>query len=134
MKDLHLFFASQPVNSTIGYHAAMHEGNYFTYIMASRSRTLYIGMTRDLEKRVFEHKWKERDGFTARYNCDRMVWFERFQFVQKAIAREKELKGWSRAKKISLIESANPAWMDLSREWYDVEPADYRRALDRMDG
>jgi putative endonuclease len=131
--DLHLFFPSQPVRSAFDYHTAMHEGSYFTYIMASRSRTLYIGMTRDLEKRVFEHKWKECDGFTARYNCDRLVWFEGFQFVQKAIAREKELKGWSRAKKIALIESANPAWMDLSREWYDVEPADYRRALDRMD-
>jgi putative endonuclease len=81
---------------------------------------------------VFEHKWKEHEYFTARYNCDRLVWLERFQYVQNAIAREKELKGWSRAKKIALIESANPAWMDLSRDWYDIEPADYRRALDRM--
>jgi putative endonuclease len=111
----------------------MHEGSYFTYIMASRSRTLYIGVTGNLHKRVFEHKWKERDGFTAHYNCDRLVWFEGFQYVQKAIAREKELKGWRRAKKITLIESVNSAWMDLSREWYDYEPADYRRALDRMD-
>jgi putative endonuclease len=111
----------------------MHERSYFTYIMASRSRTLYIGITRDLEKRVFEHKWKERDGFTARYNCDRLVWFERFQYVQSAIAREKELKGWLRARKIALIEATNPGWADLSRNWYDVEPADYRRVLDRMD-
>jgi putative endonuclease len=110
----------------------MHEGCYFTYIMASRSRTLYVGVSGNLHKRVFEHKWKERDGFTSRYNCDRLVWFERFQYVQKAIAREKELKGWRRAKKIALVESTNPAWMDLSREWYDCEPADYRRALDRM--
>ena len=79
-----------------GYDAAMHEGSYFTYIMASRSRTLYIGVTRDLLRRVFEHKWKEHEGFTARYNCDRLVWFERFQWVQSAIAREKALKGWSR--------------------------------------
>jgi putative endonuclease len=111
----------------------MHEGSYFTYIMASRSRTLYIGVTGDLQKRVFEHKWKEHDGFTARYNCDRLVWFERHQDVQRAIAREKELKGWRRAKKIALIESANAAWVDLSHDWYDCEPADYRRALDRMD-
>ena len=89
-------------------------------------------MTRDLSKRVFEHKWKEHEGFTARYNCDRLVLFECFQYVQNAIAREKELKGWSRAKKIALIETTNPAWMDLSRDWYDIEPADYRRALDRM--
>ena len=111
----------------------MHERSYCTYIMASRSRTIYIGVTGNLHQRVFEHKWKERDGFTARYNCDRLVWFENFQFIQKAIAREKELKGWRRAKKLALIESVNPAWMDLSREWYDCEPADYRRALDRMD-
>jgi putative endonuclease len=111
----------------------MHEHSYFTYIMASRSRTLYIGMTRDLLKRVFEHKWREHEGFTARYNCDRLVWFECFQWVQNAIAREKELKGWRRAKKIALIELTNPGWLDLSRDWYDAEPADYRRALDRVD-
>ncbi len=110
----------------------MHERDYSTYIMASRSRTLYVGVTGDLRKRVFQHKWKEHEGFTARYNCDRLVWFERHQYVQSAIAREKELKGWSRSKKIALIESLNAAWVDLSREWYDCEPADYSRALDRM--
>lgn len=110
----------------------MHERSYSTYIMASRSRTLYIGVTGDLQKRVFQHKWKEHEGFTARYNCDRLVWFEQHQYVQNAIAREKELKGWSRSKKIALIESINAAWVDLSREWYDYEPADYSRALDRM--
>ncbi len=110
----------------------MHEGSYFTYIMASRSRTLYVGVTGDLRKRVFEHKWKEHDGLTARYNCDRLIWFESFQQVQKATEREKELKGWRRSKKVALIESMNPGWIDLSREWYDLEPADYQRALDRM--
>ena len=110
----------------------MHEGSYFAYIMASRSHTLYIGVSGDLHKRVFQHKWKEHDGFTARYNCDRLVWFEGHDDVSRAIAREKELKGWKRGRKIALIESVNPAWMDLSREWYDYEPADYRRALDRM--
>ena len=109
----------------------MQEGSYFTYIMASRSHTLYIGITSDLHKRV-QHKWKEHDGFTARYNCDRLVWFEAHEVVTKAIAREKTLKGWKRGRKIALIESMNPAWTDLSREWYDCEPADYRRALDRM--
>jgi putative endonuclease len=111
----------------------MHEGSYFTYIMASRSHTLYIGVTGDLRKRVFEHKWKECESFTARYNCDRLVWFEGHQDVQKAIAREKELKGWRRSKKVVLIESTNPIWADLSRDWYEYEPADYRRARDRMD-
>ncbi len=111
----------------------MHEGGYCTYIMASRSHTLYIGVTGNLLRRVFQHKWREHDGFTQHYNCDRLVWFERHQDVHKAIAREKELKGWRRQKKIALIEKANPTWGDLSRDWYDPEPADYRRALDRMD-
>lgn len=111
----------------------MHEGNYFTYIVASQSRTLYIGVTSDLLKRVYQHKWKEFGGFTSRYNCDRLVWFEKSQEVTTAIAREKQLKGWSREKKITMIESANPAWVDLSRDWYEVEPNDYKRALDRMD-
>jgi putative endonuclease len=103
-----------------------------TSLTSWRSRTLYIGVTGNLQQRVFEHKWKEHEGYTARYNCDRLVWFEGFQYVQKAIAREKELKGWRRAKKIALIESINSAWMDLSCEWYEYEPADYRRALDRI--
>ena len=111
----------------------MHEGSYFTYIMASRSRTLYIGVTGDLLKRVFQHKWREHDGFTERYNCDRLIWFESHDDVSKAIAREKQLKGWSRAKKVALIEKTNPAWVDLSRDWYDLEPADLKRAADRMD-
>jgi putative endonuclease len=85
--------------------------------MASRSHTLYIGVTGDLLKRVFQHKWKEHEGFTARYNCDRLVWFERHQYVLSAIAREKELKGWSRSKKMALVESVNAAWVDLCREW-----------------
>ena len=78
----------------------MHRGSYFSYIMASRSHTLYIGMTGDLRKRVFAHKWREHEGFTARYNCDRLVWFEAHQDVQQAIAREEQLKRWRRDKKI----------------------------------
>ncbi|MGA8742396.1 MAG: GIY-YIG nuclease family protein [Terracidiphilus sp.] len=70
----------------------MDEGSYCAYIMASRSHTLYIGVTGDLRNRVFQHKWKEHDGFTARYNCDRLVWFERYGDVNRAITREKELK------------------------------------------
>ena len=110
----------------------MLERSYYTYIMASRSHTLYVGVTGNLLKRVFQHKWKEHEGFTAKYNCDRLVWFEEHQEVTRAIAREKVLKGWRRSRKIELIEAANPAWIDLSRDWYEYEPADYRRALDRM--
>jgi putative endonuclease len=110
----------------------MPEGKYFTYIVASRSHTLYIGVTGELRKRVFEHKWKEHEGFTEKYNCDRLVWFECYQDVTAAIAREKQLKGWRREKKIALIEKMNPAWIDLSKNWYDAEPADFKRATDRM--
>jgi putative endonuclease len=109
----------------------MHEGGYFTYIVASRSRTLYIGVTGNLIKRVFEHKWREHEGFTEKYNCDRLVWFECHQDVSKAIAREKQLKSWRREKKIGLIEKTNPAWVDLSKDWYDVEPADFKRSMYR---
>jgi putative endonuclease len=110
----------------------MHHGGYCTYIMASRSHTLYVGVTSNLHRRVFQHKWREHQGFTARYNCDRLVWFECHVEVHRAIEREKELKGWRRAKKIALIEAVNPTWEDLSRDWFDIEPADYSRALDRM--
>ena len=85
-----------------------------------------------MRRRVFEHKWKEHDGFTEHYNCDRLVWFD-YQDIHKAIAREKQVKRWRREKKIGLIEKANPAWVDLANEWYDLEPADLKRATDRMD-
>ena len=100
----------------------MEERNYFTYIVASRSHTLYIGMTGDLLKRVFEHKQRTHEGFSATYNCNRLVWFERFLSPESAIAREKQLKGWIRAKKIALIEKSNPTWNDLSEGWYGVDP------------
>jgi putative endonuclease len=96
----------------------MDERTYFTYIMASRSRTLYIGITGNLFLRVLQHKRKIREGFTAAYNCGRLVWFERFMDPTTAIRREKELKGWLRSKKIALIEQSNPTWQDLSAEWY----------------
>ena len=100
----------------------MEEKVYCAYIVASRSHTLYVGMTGDLPKRVFEHKQKTHDGFSATYNCNRLVWFERFMNPEGAIAREKQLKGWIRAKKIALIERANPTLNDLSEGWYVVDP------------
>jgi putative endonuclease len=99
----------------------MHEGYYFTYIVASRSLTLYIGMTGYLRTRVYEHKAKLHEGFSATYNCSRLVWFEHFIDPSNAIAREKQLKGWTRAKKIALITKFNPTWIDLSEGWYTAE-------------
>ena len=92
----------------------MQEGGYFTYIVASRSRTLYIGVTSNLVHRIHQHKYQLHEGFTAKYNCHRLVWFERFEGPTRAIAREKQLKGWTRAKKIALIERTNATWEDLS--------------------
>jgi putative endonuclease len=89
---------------------------FFVYILSSRSRTLYIGVTRDLRIRVLQHREKKPGSFTARYNIHRLVYFERFQYVQNAIAREKELKDWNRARKIELIESTNPTWQDLAAD------------------
>jgi putative endonuclease len=91
---------------------------YYVYIMASRSRTLYTGVTRELTVRVSEHKQKLVPGFTSRYNINRLVYYEDFRDVRSAIAREKEIKAWRRAKKIALIESRNPTWVDLSDGWY----------------
>jgi len=96
----------------------MDDKFYYAYIIASRSRTLYIGITSDLSKRVFQHKRKTYEGFSATYNCNRLIWFERFGDVTQAIQREKQLKGWSRLKKIRLIESHNPTWENLSAEWH----------------
>jgi putative endonuclease len=101
----------------------MQEKTYFTYIVASRSHTLYIGVTGDLHRRVFQHKQKTYPGFSATYNCNRLVWFECFLGPGNAIAREKQLKGWIRAKKIALVEKTNPIWRDLSEGWYAVDPS-----------
>ena len=95
----------------------MREHRYSTYIMASRSGVLYVGVTSALENRVREHKTGTYDGFTKKYKCHRLVHYEVYDFIQAAIGREKELKGWSRAKKIALIESVNPRWEDLSEPW-----------------
>jgi putative endonuclease len=90
---------------------------YVVYIMASVRRTLYIGMTSDLVRRVYEHKHGLRPGFTSRYHVGRLVHAEEFANVDDAIAREKQLKRWSRAKKIALIERENAEWRDLSAGW-----------------
>lgn len=91
----------------------MSEQRYYTYIMASRSRVLYVGMTNNLSRRVREHKRKEADSFTARYNVTRLVWYQAFPRPQDAIAAEKRIKGWLREKKEALIEGENPSWTDL---------------------
>ena len=93
--------------------------NYYVYILTNRSKTLYTGVTNDLIRRVYEHKQKLIPGFTQKYNIDRLAYYEDTVDVTAAIAREKQIKGWLRAKKIALIESMNPEWHDLSADWYE---------------
>jgi putative endonuclease len=92
---------------------------FFVYIMASRSRVLYIGITSDIWRRVWEHKNDALPGFTSKYRVHRLVYFETFKYVGNAIAREKRLKGRLRDRKVELIRCANPTWEDLSEDWFD---------------
>jgi len=85
--------------------------------MTNNSKTLYIGVTDNLERRVYEHKNKLIEGFTKKYNITKLAYYEMTNDVQSAIEREKQIKGWLRRKKIDLIEAMNPKWTDLSEEW-----------------
>ncbi len=96
----------------------MKEHNYFVYLIASISRVLYTGMTSNLHRRVWEHKNDLIEGFTREYRCHRLVLYESFDDVNKAIDREKQLKRWNRKKKEWLIAQRNPTWEDLAAEWY----------------
>ncbi len=91
---------------------------FYVYIMTNKSKTLYTGVTNNLERRVYEHKQKLVPGFTATYNITLLVYFEMTTDVKVALSREKQIKGWLRTKKISLIEAINPEWKDLSAEWF----------------
>jgi putative endonuclease len=87
--------------------------SYYVYLLANRKDgTLYLGVTNDIVRRVYEHKHKLARGFTARYGVDRLVWFECYDDPTTAIAREKQIKKWRRAWKIALIEAENPGWLD----------------------
>ena len=91
---------------------------YYAYILTNRSKTLYIGVTGNLRRRVWQHKQAKGSAFCARYKIDRLVYYESFDDPIKAINREKQLKGLLRIKKIELIVAVNPTWRDLSSEWY----------------
>jgi putative endonuclease len=102
-------FTSRKVNKT-----------YCVYILASRSRNLYAGVTNNLHRRVAEHREGRTAGFTSKYNIFRLVHYEVFSDIRNAIAREKEIKAWRREKKVSLIERGNPTWHDLAEEWFGI--------------
>jgi putative endonuclease len=90
----------------------------YVYILSSRTKKLYVGVTNDLERRMWEHKTGMLDGFAKRYNIDRLVHYEESHSIRSAIEREKQLKGWLRVRKIELIESTNPEWDDIAEGWY----------------
>jgi putative endonuclease len=92
---------------------------FYVYIMTNgpKGATLYVGITGDLVRRVWQHKTRVIPGFTSRYNLTHLVYYECFVYPDAAIAREKEIKGWRRSKKLALIESMNPRWEDLARDW-----------------
>ncbi|HEY1249590.1 MAG TPA: GIY-YIG nuclease family protein [Thermoanaerobaculia bacterium] len=95
---------------------------FWVYIVASAHRTLYVGVTNDMEKRLYEHRAGLTKGFAHKYNCHRLVYFEGTEDPVAAITREKEIKAWRREKKVGLIESRNPDWTDLSGEWESARP------------
>ena len=97
-------------------------GQYHVYIITNRSDTLYTGVTNDLERRVYEHMHGLSRGFTARYNIHTLVYYETTDDIESAIGREKQIKGWTRAKQVALIESVNLQWRDLADRWYDPAP------------
>jgi putative endonuclease len=90
---------------------------YYTYILSSKSRVLYTGVTNNIEARIHQHKNKETQGFTSKYNINHLVYYETFDYIEDAIFREKQIKGWRRKRKIELIETQNPKWIDLAEKW-----------------
>lgn len=109
---------------------------FYVYILTNNSRTLYIGMTNDLERRMFEHKTRHADGFTSKYNITRLVHYEETDDPIAAIEREKQLKGWLRQRKIDLVQDENPGWADLAADWFNPDElkAGRRASYDRRRG
>jgi putative endonuclease len=104
------------------------EYSFYVYMLQSSSRrALYIGMTNNLHRRVFEHKTHQQDGFTDQYNAVRLVYWERYGDVHKAIAREKQLKNWRREKKLWLIAQFNPGWKNLAADWFNTTAARHKQ-------
>ena|SRR5437879_475384 len=107
---------------------------YFVYLLCNqRKNVLYTGVTNNLERRVWQHKHKLFRGFTKKYNCDRLIYFEMFDEITQAIAREKQIKGWTRAKKNALVNTRNREWNDLAEEWFCEQAPESFAAPDEDD-
>jgi putative endonuclease len=115
----HNKYRFQSIHQTSPNKATMKK--YYIYIISSTSGTLYTGATSDIEHRVYQHKHKLMDGFAKKYNVDRLAYYEETTDINIAIAQEKEIKGWRRSKKISLIKSINPKWKDLAEDWFEED-------------
>ena len=103
----------------------MRQYNFFTYILTNyNKKVLYTGVTNDLNKRLYEHYFgvDQKESFTSKYKCYYLVWFERHQYIDHAIEREKEIKGWTRSKKLKLIEQENPKWSFLNQQIMEWPP------------
>jgi len=98
------------------------EKNYHVYLLSSRSHVLYTGITNDLMSRVSQHREGKVSSFTAQYRIHRLVYFETFHNVSAAIAREKQIKSWTREKRVELIQATNPTWLDLAADWFSPYP------------
>lgn len=94
---------------------------YYVYILSSSRGTLYTGVTNNIWNRLLTHKRKELNGFTCKYSVNRLIHYEEFRYINIAIAREKEIKGWRRSKKLALVKSSNPEFNDLAQDWYSKE-------------
>ena len=103
--------------------------SYCVYILASRSRNLYTGVTNNLHRRLVEHREGKVPGFTSRYRIFRLVHYEVFHDIRNALAREKEIKAWRREKKVRLIEKSNPTWRDLAEEWFGTNSKQHAKAV-----
>ena len=96
---------------------------YYVYILTNwNNEVMYIGVTNNLERRIYEHKNKLADGFTKKYNVNKLVYYEHGNDAESAMMREKQLKGWLRKKKNTLVETLNPEWCDLSAKWFSCHP------------
>ena len=111
----------ETLERSITFNGIMKSHKYYVYILTNKNnKVIYVGMTNNLTRRIYEHKNKLVDGYTKKYNIDKLVYFEETSEVKEAIRREKEIKKWRREKKNRLVETNNPEWKDLSKE-YDME-------------
>jgi putative endonuclease len=110
------------------FSALMRNHDYWVYILTNKHcTTLYIGITNDIARRLWQHRYGEVEGFTKQYRLTRLVWLDHFRNANDAIASEKKLKGWRRSRKTALIKQTNPRWLDLSEDW-EQRPKIYDRA------